>query len=106
MGRSGALQLKLEIWRKEVIKNDYGEYTETWVFHKPIRAYVYRNAGRQVIDNEEVFDLIRIRVMVRNQTDVEEMDRIKYAGHFYQIDFIQPDDTRRWLTLHCTKINE
>lgn len=106
MGRSGALRQRIEIWRKVVDKNEYGEYTETWQFHTYIRAYVYHKSGFETISNEEIFDAIKLRIQIRNQADVQEMDRIKYFGKMYQIDFIQPDDIGRWLMLHCSKLNE
>jgi len=106
MARSGMLNRRIELWRKVVTKNEYGEYQEDWLFHKYIRAYVFRNTGAQIVDNEEVFDIIRLRLQVRNQSDIIEMDRLKVYDRLYQVDFIQPDDTRRWLNIHCTRINE
>ena len=106
MSRSGALKWFIELYKKDVVKNDYGEYSEQWLHYKDVRAYVFSKKGRQLTDNEEIFDTITIDIKVRNQTDIEEMDRIKYNGKMYQIDFIQPDDTRRWLYLKCERLNE
>jgi SPP1 family predicted phage head-tail adaptor len=106
MSRSGALKWYIDLYKKDVGKNQYGEYTESWVFNKKIRAYVFSKSGKQVETNNEIFDSIIINIKIRNQHDIEEMDRIKYNGKFYQIDFIQPDDTRRWLYLKCVRVNE
>ena len=106
MSRSGALKHTLELWRKTVAKNSYGENQETWELYKQIRAYVHRRSGSEEVTNDEVFDVIRLNITVRNQVDVQEMDRIKYFGKMYIIEFIQPDDTGRWLNLRCTKLNE
>ena len=106
MSRSGALKWFIELYKKEVLKNDYGEYTEQWVFYRNVRAYVFAKKGRQMEDNNEIFDTITIHIKIRRQIDIEEMDRIKYNDKMYQIEFIQPDDTRRWLFLTCVRINE
>jgi len=106
MSRSGALKEIIEWWQKVVTKNEYGELNESWIKVKDVRAYVYHNSGRQVIDNDEVFDEIKLRLRIRKQISIKEQDRIKYNGNFYLIDFIQPDDTHRWLTLHTLRINE
>lgn len=104
--RSGAIRKRVELWKKTTIKNNFGEYAETWEKIKSLRSYTGRRSGRQVIENDEIFDSIRIIIQVRNQHNIKEMDRIKYYGNFYQIDFIQPDLTERWLKIHCSRINE
>lgn len=104
--RSGALVRRVELWKKTVTKNSYGEYDEDWNKVKDLRSYTMRKSGRQTEANDEVFDLIRIRIKVRNQHDIAEMDRVKYFGNMYQIDFIQPDQSLRWLVIHCSRINE
>ena len=106
MARSGMLNRVIELWRKTASKNDYGEREESWQFVRNIRAYTYRATGAQIMDNDEVFDVIHVDVTMRNQTDISENDRLKFDGYFYQIEFIQPDDTKRWLLVKCTRINE
>ncbi len=106
MERSGALNRTIELWRKTSIKNDYGEYSEEWNLNRHIRAYVHNYIGNKTLTNDEVFSVIRLRITVRNQSDINEMDRLLVFGKFYQIDFIRPDDTNRWLSLRCTRINE
>lgn len=104
--RSGALRKRIELWRKTVSKNEFGEYSEEWNLYKYVRAYNHRHYGDQGLDNNEIFDSIHIRIVVRNQTDMTEMDRLFVDGHMYTIDFIQPDDTGRWNQIRCSKINE
>jgi head-tail adaptor len=106
MERSGSLNRRVELWRKLVSKNTYGEYTESWSFNRYIRSYNHAHLGSQGIDNNEVFDSIRLRLTVRNQTSIVENDRLKVDGKMFIIDFIQPDDTRRWLHIRCSRINE
>jgi len=106
MERSGALNRRIQLWRKTSVKNEFGEYNEDWALNRQIRANVLNHIGNKGIDNDEVFNVVRLRITVRNQTDINEMDRLFVFGKFYQIDFIRPDDTNRWLQLRCTKINE
>lgn len=103
--RSGALSKRVELWKKTV-ENNKGERTETWSFNKNLRSFTSRKSGKQVIDSDEIFDLIKIRITVRNQHDIREQDRIKYFGNMYYIDFIQPDVTERFLTITCIRLNE
>jgi len=104
--RSGAISKRVELWKKELEKNSYGEYTETWSKTKDLRSYTFKRSGRQGLENDEIFDLIRLRISVRNQHDIQEQDRIKYADNMYQIDFLQPDFSGMWLSITCTRVNE
>lgn len=106
MARSGILNSRLKIYRKTVTKNSFGEYTETWAFYKYVRAYVHHFTGNQGIDNNEVFDVIKLKISIRKQTDITELDRIEVNDDMYIIEFIQPDYTKRWQELRCTRINE
>ena len=106
MKRSGALNRRVEVHRKVGIKDEYGGYTEDWSLHKYIRAYVRDHYGHQGIDRDEVFNSNRIRLTVRNQSDLTETDRMKIYGQMFTIEFIQPDYSSRWITIHCNRINE
>jgi len=104
--RNGALRDIIEQWRKNTVKNDYGELTEQWVKLRDLRVYVHRKYGDTITDNDEVFNTVTVTISLRNQADIIENDRLLIDNDFYYIDFIQPDDTNRWLTVRCTKLNE
>lgn len=105
--RSGALVKRVELWRKSATKNSFGELYENWSKIKDLRSYTYRKRGRQIINTDEVFDLIKIEISIRNQYDIRESDRIKYFNNMYDITFIQPlDQQERWLKIYCTRVNE
>ena len=106
MGRSGMLNNRIELHRKIVVKDEYGGLIESWALYKYLRAFIHRSSGVQTIDNDEVFDVIKLRVTLRNQSDIKEMDRLKINDKMYLIEFIQLDYTRRWLELQVTRINE
>ena len=104
--RSGAIRKRVELWKKNTSKNKYGEYVETWVYEKPLRAYKGHVRGFQTIQNDEVFDINWIKIFVRNQHDIREQDRIIVNGIKYTIEHIKPDDTERWLHITCKRIND
>lgn len=104
--RSGALNRRIEVWRKTSVKDEYGAYVETWALHIYIRAYVRNHYGHQGISRDEVFDSQRIRLSARNQSDITVTDRVKIYGEMYTIEFIQPDYSSRWITIHCNRIND
>ena len=106
MARSGMLNRRIELWRKTSTKNEYGEYDESWALLSTVRAYVHRNTGVQTVDNDEVFNTTKLNLSLRKQLNITDMDRFKVEGNLYQIEFIQSDDTYRWLTIRCTRINE
>ena len=105
--RSGALVKRVELWKKTVTIDEFGGRVESWTKHKDLKSYTMRKSGKQTEMNDEVFDLIKVRIQVRNQHDIDELDRIKYYGKMFQVDFLQPTDMQeRFLTIHCTRINE
>lgn len=106
MIRSGAISRQVELWKKSVVKNDYGEYIESWSFDKKMRAYTHMQSGRQLMSNDEVFDSMRIRLSLRNQHKIIEQDRIKYLDNMYYVDHVQFSYDRRWSTIVCRRLNE
>ena len=106
MPRSGILKDKLQIWRKNVIKNEFGEYNEEWYLYYTIRAYIKKKSGREILTNDEVFDTVNLIIQIRNQIDITDMDNVKYKDKMYKVEFIQEDDTGRFLTIKASKINE
>lgn len=107
MGRSGALTRRVELWRKETTKGEYGEIEEVWEKINDLRSYTIRRSGRQTNVNDEEFNSINIRIQIRNQYDIREQDRVKYYGNMYDVTFLQPMDMyERWLMIHCSRVNE
>jgi len=104
--RSGALNRTVEWWIKETTRSSSGALNEVWVKRKTIRAYTYQKKGRQVEDNMEIFNTIMIDVKIRNQHNIKEFDRIRYMDNFYSIEFMQLDDSKRFLMLRCMRIND
>lgn len=104
--RSGAIKRRVELWKKTSTKNEFGEYVEDWIFEKNLRAYRGAVRGYQTILNDEVIDLSWIRIVVRKQHSIEEQDRIVLADKPFQIEHIKPDETERWLTILCKRVND
>lgn len=105
--RSGLLNKRVELWRKTVEQDSYGAMKETWDKLKDLRSYTYRKSGKNTISNDELIDINKIQIQVRNQHDIREQDRIKYNGSMYDIYFLQPRDVQeRFLMIYCKRINE
>jgi SPP1 family predicted phage head-tail adaptor len=104
--RSGALNKVVSLYKKTTERNTYGELVETWEEQKTFKAYVYMKSGKQTMAHDEVFDLVKIKLQVRNQHDICELDRINYCDKLYQVTFIQPDYTGRWLLIDCERLND
>lgn len=104
--RSGALHRTVEWWVSKRVQSASGSVDEEWVKQKDIRAYIFQKKGRQTEVNQEVFNIVTIDVKVRNQHDIKEFDRIKYMGNFYSIEFMQLDNSWRFLMLRCERIND
>lgn len=106
MFRSGRLRRKIQIYRKVVVKNDYGALTETWSLWKTVRGDEMILRGREMIESKEDFDSIKSEFVVRNIHSIRDSDRIKYDGYLYKIDVMKPGYHRRYLTIRATRVNE
>lgn len=107
MGRSGLIVKEVELWRKTVSQNNYGENIQDWSLLSRPRGYVLRKSSKYTTVNDEEMDVDTIRVEIRNQWGVREQDRIKYLGNLYDVYRLQPKDiTERWLIVYCKRLNE
>ena len=104
--RSGALRWTVEWWTMKTSRSSSGQVVESWGKERDIRAYIFQKKGRQMELNEEVFNAVTIELKIRKQHGIKEFDRIKYLGNFYTIEFMQMDDSRRFLMLKCDRLND
>ncbi len=104
--RAGGMRHTIEVWSKTSSRNEYGELGETWSNQKSTKAQIVKQGGATGINNSEVFSSTTIRVEVWNHHNITEVNRIKWKGQMYSIDFIEPsyDDLKQ--VLRCNKINE
>ena len=105
--RSGLLIERVELWRKETTQSTFGDLTEDWSKVRDLRCYVHRKSGKEVMVSDEVIDISKIRIQLRNQYDIWEQDRIKHNGSLFKIDLIQHMDIKkRFLMIYCSRLNE
>lgn len=80
---------------------------QSWNKIKSLKCYVHRNSGRETLVNNEVIDITKIRIQLRNQYDIKEQDRIVDNSTLYKIDLIKPlDIKKRFIMLYCSRLNE
>lgn len=104
--RSGAITERIELYKNQSIRDEYGGSTDNWVLVSSPRCRVRRKKGREQIVNSEVVDVYTIDIDLRNQWDIKEQDRVKYNGTMFVIDFINPSYYNRWVTLRCSTLSE
>ena len=89
--RAGLLKEPIEVWRKIVTRNDYGEETEDWYCNYRTRARLLHDGGSRVIDNQQVFYEHAKTFEIRLYVPVDDYDKILWNGKFYRITNIEPD---------------
>ena len=104
--RAGAITKIADHYRRQGVKNDFGEIEENWTKLSTIRLRVVPKRGRQTIDTDEEFDMRVVDFFMRKQHDIKETDRLFYRGKFYDIDFVDEDYDEMWLRIRASKINE
>ena len=92
--RAGLLKEPIEIWRKTLTVNDYGEETEEWNSIYSTRARLLHDGGSRVIDNQQVFYDHAKTFQIREYVPVDDYDRIMWKGKFYRILNIEPDTAK------------
>jgi len=92
--RAGLLTEPIEIWEKTIVKNDYGEETETWALKYSTRARLIHDGGSRMIQNDEVFYAHSKTFEVRHYVPVDDYDKIIWDNKEYRILNIEPDRER------------
>ena len=89
---AGILKKKIEVYRKSVIKNAFGEEVETYTKVHSYRAGVsHQSTSRTVINSEIQYPYTKFLV-VRIYADILEEDIILLDGKYYRISSIEPND--------------
>lgn len=104
--RSGGMRHTIEIWASTKSSNEYGEHVESWSKVKSTKAQVTKQSGSTNLNNSEVFNMMTIKVEVWNHHGLTEINRIKWKGNLYSIDFIEPSYDERKQVLQCNRINQ
>lgn len=89
---AGILKKKIEVYRKSVIKNAFGEEVETYTKVHSYRAGVsHQSTSRTVINSEIQYPYTKFLV-VRIYADILEEDIILLDGKYYRISSIELND--------------
>jgi head-tail adaptor len=104
--KAGLLTEHIEIWKKTLETNKYGEETETWSKSYETRARLVHDGGSRVISNDEVMFTHSKTFQVRDYVPVGNYDRIKWEGDFYRILNIEPDRVSMNQTIKVELIND
>lgn len=104
--RAGLLTESVEIWEKSIVKNGYGEETETWSLKYSTKARLVHDGGNRVVQNDEVFLTHLKTFQVRSYVPVTDWDRVKWDNKYYRILNIEPDRERMNITIKVELIDD
>lgn len=104
--RAGLLTEPIEIYKKVLTDNQYGEQTEEWVLKYSTKARLVHDGGSRVIQNDEVFFAHTKTFQVRSYVPVEDFDMIKWNSKNYRILNIEPDKNMMNKTIKTELIDD
>lgn len=100
--RAGNLRYLIEIFTQGKITNELGEVVKTPVLFKSVRSDIKYNSGKETEIDSQLTAIQKVIFEIRYDPAITETMTVKYAGHVYDIRYIEP--VRREKTiLTCTK---
>lgn len=106
MQKRGQLNEFIEIWQSFITKNEFGEQVNEFNFKNRARCKVRYDSGQRLIQNQEIFYSYIRTFIVDEFVDINEFNRIKYKGQFYQINNIQHIVKDRILIVQTSILND
>lgn len=104
---AGRMRNKLEIYKPQVVTNDYGEDFETWELLVTVWAERVKQSGARSEEVGEHFPDYSAEFNIRSAHTVEENWRVKQCGgYLYTVTNIIPNIERGYKTLICVRVNE
>lgn len=104
--RAGLLTENVDILRAEIVKNPFGEDTETWSVVYSTRARVEQVNSQRAEENSEVVYNFSKRFTLRVYVPVKEYDRIRWDGKLYAITSLEKDQREMKITVVGDLIND
>lgn len=101
---SGMLSHSVTFQRRSLTSDGAGGQTETWaaISGAPTRAHIKPLSGRERFVSDRIESTLRLRVLVRYSTAINEVDRVLIRGQAHQIRFINNlEFADRWLQIDC-----
>lgn len=104
--RAGLLLDPITILTSEIIVNDFGEETQTWVPTYTTKCHVLHDGGTRANINDEIFYTNLKTFEVRFYVPVSDFNRLEWNGTIYRILNIDPDKTKQKLVIRAEKVND
>lgn len=101
---SGMLREPVSFQRRSLTSDGAGGQSEVWatISGAPTRAHVNPLSGRERFVSDRIEATLRLRVLVRYSTAINETDRVLIRGKAHQIRFINNLEFQdRWLQIDC-----
>lgn len=106
MMKAGLLDEIIEIYKSEIVVNEYGEREEQFIKKCSTRAYVSWSGGNRSITNDEIFHTYTKTFTVRSYIPVVETDIIKWQNNNYRIITIEHRKGYNGIIIIAELINE
>lgn len=104
--KSGLLEYKIDIYRTNTVRNDFGEMIQEYSLWKTTRTRVLHNGGSRDIQNSEVFYQYRKVFEIWRYVEIIETDIIHFEGKKYRILSIEEDKRQLKKTITTELIDE
>lgn len=89
-----------------VVVDSFGAETITYTDNETrIRAEVKWKSGNASVQASEVFDDMKLEVLLRDAHEVAARWRIKYDGDTYLVEAVEKSRTKGYKRLVCSKVN-
>lgn len=80
----------IEIYKRVLSKNEYGENIETFVIYKSLKAKLVFKGGNENTIHNQLTPVLNVRFKIRYRRDIDETMFIKYRNDMYDIRYIEP----------------
>lgn len=101
---AGLLREPVSFQRRTLTSDGAGGQSETWaaISGSPTQAHVVPLNGRERFASDRIEATLRVRVLVRYSTAINEGDRVLIRSKAHQIRFINNLEFQdRWLQIDC-----
>lgn len=102
---AGNLRYWIEIYSPQIIKDEFGAETETFVLFTNLRAEKKEINGNYIADNKEMFHTNRIDWTIYYRKNITNKMKVKFGGKEYRILYVREIPFREGMVLETELIN-
>ena len=96
----GLLRKKIALQSKTRTPDGSGGFTLVWATYATVRAKIDTKPGREQVEADRLSATQMLRAVIRYRADVNEVDRVSFAGKVYQIrSVVNVEFKNKWLEL-------